>query len=110
MRLVPETGQGASSDRIVGSDVTSRFAPRKSLRDAETHLLHLDLNGFNSCCKALKVLLGLENEKDIERTGGRVFLHLNNVPVRIDELRDGYQSMLALAVDFMSGTANIHEM
>jgi energy-coupling factor transporter ATP-binding protein EcfA2 len=110
MRLLPESDPGDTLLTGKSTDVQNLFNPRQSLLDAEKWLLSLKKPAFDAFAKALKALLGLERESDIECRDQRVHFHLNNAPIRLDELSDGYQCMVALAVDFMSGIPNVHEM
>jgi hypothetical protein len=110
MRLLPESGTGSEPLAAKASDVTNLFNPRQSLLDAERWLRSQQKSEFNAFAKALKALLGLERENDIEIADRRVWFYINGTPVRLDELSDGYQSMVALAVDFMSSIPNIQEM
>jgi energy-coupling factor transporter ATP-binding protein EcfA2 len=110
MRLLPELDPGTATLTNKSTDVQNLFNPRQSLIDAEKWLLALQKPAFDAFAKALKSLLGLEEENDIECRDQRVYLHLNNAPIRLEELSDGYQCMVALAVDFMSSIPNVHEM
>jgi hypothetical protein len=110
MRLLPDANPTDASQAGKSTDVQNLFNPRRSLVDAEKYLLGLTEGPFNAFAKALKTLLGLESEQDIERRDKRVYFHLDNAPIRLDELSDGYQCMVALAVDFMSSIPNVAEM
>lgn len=110
MRLLPESEATEGPLISKNTDVQNLFNPRQSLINAERYLISLDQPGFDAFAKALKALLGLKPENDIERREQRIYFHLNNAPIRLDELSDGYQSMVALAVDFMSSIPNVYEM
>ena len=109
MRLLPESAGNAPLE-AKGTDVENLFNPRRSLLDAEKWLLSRDKPVFEALCKALKALLGIQKEKDIAIRDQRVWFYINDTPIRLEELSDGYQCMVALAVDFMSSIANVQEM
>jgi hypothetical protein len=110
MRLLPESGTASEPFAVKSTDVHNLFNPRASLLDAERWLQSQQKQVFHAFAKALKALLGIEAEKDIEILDQRVWFYINGTPIRLDELSDGYQCMVALAVDFMSSIPNVQEM
>jgi uncharacterized protein (TIGR02646 family) len=113
MRLLPESGDGELPK--MPCDVGNLFHPRKSLANAEKILLDLhatDNPTFHRYASHILYLLGLKggddegghgNRREIEVREGGVWIPLHDASVRIHELSDGYQAMIALAVDLMTG-------
>lgn len=110
MRLLPELTTATEPLASKSTDVLNLFNPRQSLLDAERWLLSQPKPIFDAYGKALKALLGIQKENDIEIQDQRVWFYINDTPLRLDELSDGYQCMVALAVDFMSSIPNVQEM
>jgi energy-coupling factor transporter ATP-binding protein EcfA2 len=106
MRLLPETA-ATEPHKQQPADVTNLFKPRESLLDVEQWMLHLyktQEGQFHEFAKHVKYLLRLDDPKhEIEVRDNRVWLPVNGVPTLISELSDGFQSMVALAVDLMNG-------
>ena len=106
MRLLPET-TATEPPRQKSADVMNLFHPRESLIDVEQWMLHLHRtqeSSFHEFAKHVKYLLRLDDPKqEIEVRDNRVWLPVNGVPTLIGELSDGFQSMVALAVDLMNG-------
>jgi uncharacterized protein (TIGR02646 family) len=106
MRLLPEEGEnsGASAAR---RDVGNLFHPRQTLVNAEKLLtgfyLH-DRSRFEEFATQINYLLRLDGPVDV--VNGELFVPINGTPVRIAELSDGYQAMIALVVDLMNGFAD----
>jgi uncharacterized protein (TIGR02646 family) len=80
------------------------FNPFLPLHHAQRWLLSLDAHQFGAVALALKDVLQLPLERDFRRTPSAVlFPHEDGTEVPLDQLSDGYQSMVALAVDIMAG-------
>lgn len=113
MRLLPEDGNTFTGEGV-GCDVSNLFNPRATLVDAERRMVQLhqeDEPRFHRFAKNLKALLRLDEGQEITvDPKGKLRIHLNGVPIGVDELSDGYQSMLALGVDLMNAFAKDAEM
>lgn len=113
MRLLPEDGNTVTGEGA-GCDVSNLFNPRATLVDAERRMVQLhqeDKRRFHRFAKNLKALLRLDKRQKITvDRKGKLRIHLNGVPIGVDELSDGYQSMLALGVDLMNAFAKDAEM
>ncbi len=103
MRLLPEeeeySGMNASK-----TDVGNLFHPRRTLVNADKLLtgfyLH-DRSRFEEFATQINYLLRLQGPLDV--VNGELLVPINGTPVRIAELSDGYQAMIALVVDLMNG-------
>jgi uncharacterized protein (TIGR02646 family) len=85
--------------------VRNLFSPFAPLGNATGWLLDADSQRFHAAVRALRHLLPLGDADRITRTGGsspKVLCRTLGASVTIDELSDGYQSMVALAVDMMA--------
>jgi uncharacterized protein (TIGR02646 family) len=83
------------------ASVDNLFNPFVPLRDAETWLLSLPAKTFDHTARALKRLLPLEGEVHFARRRGKVQVTALGTRRNLNELSDGYQSVLALACDIM---------
>jgi uncharacterized protein (TIGR02646 family) len=81
--------------------VDNLFNPFEPLNDASAWLLSLPDPAFDHIARALKVLLQLGPRDRLLRRDGRVQAELFGATVPLDELSDGYQSLLALTTDIM---------
>lgn len=85
--------------------INNLFDPYQKLNHVEKWLGDTDAvltPKFNMIREALMNLLPLESGTDvIRRRNGRVYVKLNNERYHLGELSDGYQSVLALALDIM---------
>jgi uncharacterized protein (TIGR02646 family) len=80
------------------------FDSRAPLRDAERWLAHRDAvksRDFNLLATSLKTILSLGDEDRIARRDERLSATLFGKSLPIRSLSDGYQSVLALAIDMM---------
>jgi hypothetical protein len=85
--------------------VLNLFSPFAPLGNASKWLLDADLKRFRTAVRALRQVLQLGADDRITRTGGaspKVVCRTFQASVTIEELSDGYQSMVALAVDMMA--------
>jgi len=82
--------------------VENLFDPGSGLTMAQRWLLDLDGPSFDYACRALRQLLMEPEETVVEREDGRVILRTPDGPKHLDQLSDGYRSMIALAADLMS--------
>jgi hypothetical protein len=79
------------------------FNPFVPVCDANRWLTSLpNPRSFDSAALALKDLLSISMRSRIRRRKGRVWLTLNGVDVTLEELSDGFQSVLVLATDIMT--------
>jgi uncharacterized protein (TIGR02646 family) len=113
-RNLPNT-TAAASWKSVGSMVRiiNLFDPYSPLCSAEGWIAGLSNDRFEAVALALKDLMRLERNDRIRRQirrdpeySGRLLVpifDIGNSSNRLDELSDGYQSMIALAVDIMAG-------
>jgi hypothetical protein len=85
--------------------INNLFNPYQKLNHVEKWLgdtVAVPTSKFNMIREALMRLLLLEPGSDaIRRRGGRVYVTLRNTRYKLEELSDGYQSVLALALDIM---------
>jgi uncharacterized protein (TIGR02646 family) len=85
--------------------VLNLFSPFAPLGDATDWLLVAKPERFRAAVRALRRVLPLDEDDRITRTGGpspKVLCRTFGAAVTIEELSDGYQSMVALAVDMMA--------
>jgi uncharacterized protein (TIGR02646 family) len=101
MRLLPRDrsllATGPSSTVKVGN----LFDPLASITDPTTWLLSLEDAQFEDVALSLKALLTLDERTRIVRNDDGVFIRQGRQRDSLDELSDGYQSMLVLACDVM---------
>ena len=103
MRLLPEA-EDDSNAKADTADVGNLFHPRRTLVNAEklmTRFFLHDRNRFEEFARQIKHLLRLSEPVDV--VDGELLVPINGTPVRIAELSDGYQAMIALIVDLMNG-------
>lgn len=84
--------------------VKNLFDPTAPLNDAEAWLTNetvVDDSRFGEIALALKTLLMLGEDDEIYRKGDRVYARVYGAEVTPEELSDGFQSVVALAVDIM---------
>jgi predicted ATP-binding protein involved in virulence len=85
--------------------VDNLFNPFVPLKDATDWLLQLSEASFQYIARALKDLLSLEDQDRLVRNEGpppRVEVQTMGTAVPLEQLSDGYQSVLALATDVMA--------
>jgi uncharacterized protein (TIGR02646 family) len=100
-RLLPRTGRQPQDPSAV-IRVTNLFDPFVPLHDAGAWMLAQTKDIFEKVDAALKTLLTLGDEDHFVRSGGQVVLAIaGESPVPLQELSDGYQSVIALACDIM---------
>ncbi|MEM8994725.1 MAG: AAA family ATPase [Acidobacteriota bacterium] len=102
-RLLPRGGASAST----GSEharVDNLFDPFVALGDARQFLLGLEPSDFGSVAAAFAALLDLGSDVRLvqNRDEDRIDVHLFETIVPLEQLSDGYQSVIALAADIMS--------
>lgn len=102
-RLLPRGGvQGEQHHEFAQTD--NLFNPFVPLGDANDWLLNLDDTTFDAVSLALKSLLQLADSDRLVRTQGperRVEADVMGTSVPLEELSDGYQSVLAVTCDIM---------
>jgi hypothetical protein len=102
-RLLPRSQEESAKD--VGlARVDNLFDPFVPLADATKWLLDLPSARFAPVARTLKRLLSLNEEDEIRRSHkrGTVEVAANGEPVPLGQLSDGYQTVVALAIDVMS--------
>jgi uncharacterized protein (TIGR02646 family) len=105
-RLLPRaraSGEHAHADpvRTRFATVDNLFDPFVALNEPASWLLGLDEPRFGSVARALKRLLPLSRSDRLIRTSDEVLVEAFGTKLRLDQLSDGYQSVLALATDMM---------
>jgi hypothetical protein len=84
--------------------IDNLFDPYQPLYAADRWLAALGDRPFNAAALCIKDLLKLPQEKDLYRDGGQVMIpDQGNVARPLRQLSDGYQTVVALAVDIMAG-------
>jgi hypothetical protein len=103
-RLLPRAGvlpaEGAEYARV-----DNLFNPFVPLKNATDWLLGLSEESFQYTARALKDLLSLEDQDRLVRHEGpppRMEVQTMGTAVPLEQLSDGYQSVLALATDVMA--------
>lgn len=102
-RLLPR--KSSPPEKIIAScDVDNLFDPFHPLFDVEPWLLRPRNPRFDGVALAYKDILGLEGKGIFVRGRKRVrMIDPQGILVGLDELSDGYQSVLALATDIIAG-------
>ena len=104
-RLLPRNGiEPVSAPKY--ADVENLFNPFEPLADASGWLAGLDRPVFQEAAKSIKTLLPLGPRDQLTRAGtgkpsDRIRAKFNGVTTSLDELSDGFQSVVALAADAM---------
>jgi uncharacterized protein (TIGR02646 family) len=106
-RLLPRLG-GAATGPVFGPARGTRFAnvdnlfdPFTALSEPRTWLLELDEEHFQTVARCLKELFPLRGIEQFERQPGGLYVHVFGQTLTLEQLSDGYQSVLALATDMM---------
>jgi len=102
-RLLPRK---KTSSRHGAVRLENMFDPFRPLLDADEWLLSLDPKSFDYVARSLKDVLGLPNSSKMVRQRGRngkVKLSLWRTELGLEQLSDGYQSVLGLVCDLMAG-------
>ena len=104
-RLLPRSARkDQKTERYVR--VKNLFDPYARLQHAERWLTDVDRlpeREFSETAKALKRLLMLTDEDVVRREGAKVLFEVGQGQFSLRRLSDGYQSIVALAVDIMMG-------
>jgi hypothetical protein len=101
-RLLRHTGTPHDNQRYVR--VKNLFDPTTLLDQAESWLVdegRVDQDRFDEIALTLKDLLMLDEEDRLIRENGRVYVRVHGVAIGFEELSDGFQSVVALALDIM---------
>jgi AAA domain, putative AbiEii toxin, Type IV TA system len=103
-RLLPRPGARNAPLRTGFARVENLYNPFSPLGDATGWLLDQDKQVRAFAFRALKAILALDDDArfSIDRRARRVKVHFAGDRVALEELSDGYQSVLGLAVDIMS--------
>jgi uncharacterized protein (TIGR02646 family) len=99
-RLLPRPGMEPHA-RLDFARVDNLFNAFEPLNDASAWLASLDSQAFDDVARSLRIPLQLSGNCRLLREGGRVFAELYGGRVSLEELSDGYQSVLALMTDIM---------
>lgn len=104
-RLLPR-GRSRPARTPRYADVGNLFNPFEPLADAETWLLRLNREQFDDVARVLKTLLPLGQKDRLERSTDsdgrhRIRARALGGSLTLDELSDGYKSVVALTVDVM---------
>jgi hypothetical protein len=100
-RLLPRRTR-STSHRATGPQLTNLFNPWASLANAEPWLAdrqRVPSDDFKVLASSLKTLMSAEDEVELSRRSGRMRARIFDTMVDLDELSDGYQSILALSLD-----------
>ena len=102
-RPEPEGGRTAAAPASMKfANVDNLFSPFVALKDPVPWMLSLDKQRFDNVARALKGLLPLSQADRVVRSSKRgVEVHAFGTRLTLDELSDGYQSVVALATDIM---------
>ena len=83
------------------SRLDNLFNPFVPLVNAEKWLLDLEPVQFHRVAIILKDLLRMSEDEDLPTPEGEVIIPMNGLLVPINELSDGYQSVIALTIDIL---------
>lgn len=110
-RLLPRDNRIEKSSGQVR--VRNLFDPFRPLLDADRWLGRLDRPTFDYVARALKDVLSLPRSSRLRtvrrRDGMGVQLALFGTPLSLEQLSDGYQSVLGLTCDIIAGLMSGHE-
>ncbi len=112
-RLLPSPESVGVPAAGIPHPIRNLFNPHAPLGDAAIWLARLKSGGFNRAALALKDLLDLGDRAVLRRQRGRVKVRnqATRMQVELDQLSDGYQSVLALAADLMAGAPKgLHDL
>ncbi len=101
MRLLPRDRGTSTTARSATVKVGNLFDPLAPITDPSEWLRSLEDAQFEDVALAMKALLTLGERTRIERNDDGVFIRQGRRRDSVDELSDGYQSMLVLACDVM---------
>lgn len=107
-RLLPRSySKSSNAVRSASSRLDNMFDPFRPLLDADRWLGRLDNRSFDFAARSLKDVLGIPTSSLLGRVkrAGRpgVTLKLFRAKLSLNQLSDGYQSVLGLTCDLMSG-------
>ena len=94
------------------SDAANLFDPFQPVCNPSVWLNRLESKeAFASAALSLKDLLRIPQKTWLHREKGSVIVPLDGLPITLDELSAGYESILVLAVDIMSAIhGTVHDM
>jgi len=101
MRLLSRDNAVNQQGRTATVKVGNLFDPLAPIIDASGWLMTLDDAQFDDVALAMRALLSLDERTRVERNDGGVFIRQGRRRDSLNELSDGYQSMLVLACDVM---------
>ncbi|MGG6362234.1 AAA family ATPase [Peribacillus frigoritolerans] len=89
--------------------VDNLFSPLHFLVNVSKQLYRLEDESFKSFIPLFKTLLPLENAEISRnsRLSNRIFVNSKNSSIELDELSDGYRSIIALVVDIIMALRNL---
>jgi uncharacterized protein (TIGR02646 family) len=91
--------------------VAPLFDPGLYVFDVSMWMRRLSQNRFNSAALTVKDLLELDSGEPLRRTRSGINTNIGGVRVELNELSDGYQSVLAMAADIVAGAPEkMHDM
>ena len=100
-RLLPRRAE-STSRRATGPQLTNLFDPWASLANAEPWLAdrqRVPPDAFKMLCSSLRTLMSVEDDVQLSRRMGKMRARMFDTPLALEELSDGYQSILALSLD-----------
>lgn len=101
-RLLPRGTR--KKDQPARVSVRNLFDNRHPLSSTERYLCDIEAlpeKQFHILAGSLKSLLPITEETELKRDGARLSARIDGRTVNLDQLSDGYKSMLALAMDIM---------
>ncbi|AIC29522.1 AAA domain-containing protein (plasmid) [Rhizobium etli bv. mimosae str. IE4771] len=107
-RLLPRR-RSSSDAGAAFSRIDNLFDPFVALIDAEAWLLKRDPKDFGTTAMVLKDLLALDDEAEFVTDGRTIFVRSGDAKTPLRNLSDGYQTVVAAAVDILSVLSRIWE-
>jgi uncharacterized protein (TIGR02646 family) len=102
-RLLPRTDTKERRGRAsIPARIYNLFDPTYPLVDADRSLTQLKGKNFDEVALALKRLLDLPEKGVIRRKGRQIFVTVHGRRCTLDELSDGYQTLIALATEIIT--------
>jgi predicted ATP-binding protein involved in virulence len=84
------------------------FKPYAPLRSASKWLYTLSDKDFDNVAKSILDMLLLTNKATLDRSNDEIWV-LNNEKISLDQLSDGYKSMISLACNIMEGLYKVNQ-
>lgn len=104
-RLLPRNGAARYGTEFARID--NLFDPFLPLFDAERWLATLKPTEFNTVAIVLKELLGLSARARLQRVRKRIMVRTHRDTVPLKQLSDGYQAVIAMAIDVLEAAKRL---